>query len=136
LVEWRNDAYVLSLRLAGHPQQAEDVVQEAYLRVFRFSGRIPDGADGRKWLLKVVANVARELGHRDTRRRSREERSASMRCSDEHMTPEDSAVQAELRQALRDALNTLDAGPRAAISLHYEQGLSYLRGCVRDSRDA
>ena len=54
------EAYNLAWWLMKNPQDAEDVVQEAYLRAFRyFSGY--HGGSGKAWLFKIVRNVC--LGH-------------------------------------------------------------------------
>jgi RNA polymerase sigma factor (sigma-70 family) len=51
-------AYSLALRITGHPDRAEDVVQDAFLRAFEglggFRGDAPFGA----WLRRVVVNMA------------------------------------------------------------------------------
>ena len=50
-------AYNLARWLLRNPADAEDVVQESYLRAFRFFGGY-HGGDGRAWLLKIVRNTA------------------------------------------------------------------------------
>ncbi len=49
-------AYALARRLMGPSRDAEDVVQEAYLRAFRFFGGFR-GGDSRVWLLRIVRNA-------------------------------------------------------------------------------
>jgi len=49
-------AYNLARWLTHIDTDAEDVVQEAYLRAFRFFGGF-HGADGRSWLLAIVRNT-------------------------------------------------------------------------------
>src|SRR5450755_3772259 len=49
-------AYNLARWLARNEQDAEDVVQEAYLRAFRFFDSFK-GDDGKAWLLAVVRNT-------------------------------------------------------------------------------
>lgn len=51
-----NAAYNLARWLTRDPADADDVVQEAYLRAFRFSGNY-EGGDSRAWLLKIVRNT-------------------------------------------------------------------------------
>src|SRR5580692_11034970 len=49
-------AYNLARWLTGRDHDAEDVVQEAYLRAFQFFGSF-HGVDGRAWLLTIVRNT-------------------------------------------------------------------------------
>jgi RNA polymerase sigma factor (sigma-70 family) len=50
-------AYNLAKWLLGNEQDAQDVVQEAYLRAFKsFSGF--HGSNGRAWLLTIVRNTS------------------------------------------------------------------------------
>src|SRR6185295_14538558 len=51
-----NAAYNLAHWLTRNPHDAQDVVQEAYLRAFRFFGGF-HGSDGRSWFLRIVRNT-------------------------------------------------------------------------------
>lgn len=51
-----NAAYNLARWLTRNPDDAQDVVQEAYLRAFKFFGGFT-GSDGRSWFLKIVRNT-------------------------------------------------------------------------------
>jgi len=51
-----NAAYNLARWLTRNDTDAEDVVQEAYLRAFKFFGGF-HGTDGRSWLLAIVRNT-------------------------------------------------------------------------------
>src|SRR5271155_2699875 len=50
-------AYNLARWLVRNPQDAEDIVQEAYLRAFKFF-RGYQGGDARAWVLKIVRNAS------------------------------------------------------------------------------
>jgi RNA polymerase sigma factor (sigma-70 family) len=52
-----NAAYNLARWLTRNPDDAEDIVQEAYLRAFRFFGGF-HGSDGRSWFLTIVRNIS------------------------------------------------------------------------------
>src|SRR5207248_1246517 len=68
----RDDAYLLALRLTGQSSDAEDVVQEAYLRALRHEGRIPSGVEGWHWFQRVIINAARNRRSADSSRKVRE----------------------------------------------------------------
>src|ERR1700738_2814976 len=53
-----NAAFNLARWLMRNPSDAEDAVQEAYLRAFRFFDGF-EGGDGRSWLLAIVRNTCR-----------------------------------------------------------------------------
>lgn len=57
-------AYGLARCLLRDDALAEDAVQEAFLRAFRFFGGLR-GGDGRPWLLKIVRNACCELLQRE-----------------------------------------------------------------------
>ena len=68
----------LALRTAtllGAGPDAEDVVQEAFVKAYGALGRFRDGASFRPWLLQIVANETKNL-HRSAGRRVARERSA------------------------------------------------------------
>jgi len=59
-----SEAYNLARWLMKNDQDAQDVVQEAYLRAFRFFEGC-HGDSGRAWLLKIVRNVClNHIAHR------------------------------------------------------------------------
>lgn len=65
IVPHLNAAHSLARWLTRNQQDAEDVVQEAYLRAFRFFDGFR-GGDGRAWLLAVVRNTSLSWRGRQT----------------------------------------------------------------------
>ncbi len=57
-----NAAYNLARWLTGKDEDAQDVVQDAYLRAFKFFGGFR-GGDSRSWLLRIVRNVFNDWLH-------------------------------------------------------------------------
>jgi RNA polymerase sigma factor (sigma-70 family) len=122
LIGLQSAAYLLAYRITGKVADAEDAVQDAYIRAFKFNGNIPEKtAAQRKWFLRVVANAAKSARSSESMRRNRE-RSVPLKM------PQSMAVADEtqsLQDAVADALQSLDENHRLAVSLHYEHGFSY-----------
>ena len=57
LLSHLDSAYNLARWLVRNPEDAEDLVQESYLRAFRYAGGFR-GGDARAWLLTIVRNTA------------------------------------------------------------------------------
>jgi len=64
-----DDVYRFARSLTRDPSDAEDVVQDAYLRAFRSWHTFEPGTDIRRWLFTIARNVflrSRERGQRET----------------------------------------------------------------------
>src|SRR6266508_5029623 len=48
--------YRTALRMTRNPQDAEDLVQETFLRAYRFFGQFQPGTNLRAWLFKILTN--------------------------------------------------------------------------------
>src|SRR5271168_5528963 len=57
LLPLMNDAYNLARWLMRNQEDAEDMVQESYLRAFRFFASFHEGSNCRAWLLRIVRNT-------------------------------------------------------------------------------
>jgi RNA polymerase sigma-70 factor (ECF subfamily) len=103
-----------ALRICRNPETAEDLVQEALLRLMvEVDTRgAPDNV--RAWLHRVITNLAISLGRRATV--SRRYAGALVR-RDEPDTPEAIVLDLEARSALAAALQTLPEGARTALVL-------------------
>ena len=53
--------YRTALHALGSPQDAEDAVQEVFLRLFQYRGTFESEEHLRRWLLRVTANYCRDL---------------------------------------------------------------------------
>lgn len=111
-------ALARSLLGAGHPDDADDVVQEAYLRAAERPPR--DVEAGRGWLATVVKRLVAERGRREPRR-SRWERAAARR---EALPSTEEIVEREaVRRRVVDAVVALDEPYRTAILLRFYEDL-------------
>jgi RNA polymerase sigma factor (sigma-70 family) len=118
-------AYNLARWLLRSEHEAEDVVQEAYVRALRFFGGFR-GGDSRGWLLTIVRNVSY------TWLRKRRPDQLNLSLDEELHGREDGARDPEgevLRKAdvrsVKQALETLPLELREVIVLRELEGLSY-----------
>jgi RNA polymerase sigma-70 factor (ECF subfamily) len=118
-------AYNLACWLLRDPHDAEDAVQDAFLRAHRALDRFR-GADGRAWLLTIVRNVCY------TRLREKRREPEAVAFEDDlhgstHDPAEANAVEwSEVKGGLlRRALEQLPAEFREMIVLHEIEGMSY-----------
>jgi RNA polymerase sigma-70 factor (ECF subfamily) len=116
-------AYNLARWLAGNDHDAEDIVQEACVRAFRFIGG-HRGGEGRAWLLTIVRNTAFSW-----LKKNRPHAVVSI-DDDELAQIEDQTVTANGvfsadKNSLRAALEALPLEFREAIVLRELEGLSY-----------
>jgi RNA polymerase sigma factor (sigma-70 family) len=111
--------YRFSLRFTGDPDAAEDLAQEAFVRLL--DRDLPDG-EIRPWLFVVAGNLARDRARKlKRRRRLLEEHPPSPNVPE---PPERAAERAERIEIVRDVLATLSDRDRS-ILLMREEGLRY-----------
>ena len=125
LERWLEEGYATSFRTAclilGNRSDAEEAVQEAYLRAWRFRASLAAGADARPWLYRVVVNTCNsklreEIPHRD--RRSGADALADLASGDDRLG------QSVVSQDIRHALADLPVHLRVVIVLRYFADLS------------
>jgi RNA polymerase sigma factor (sigma-70 family) len=114
-------AYVIT----GSAADAEDAAQDGFVKAFRALKSFRVGADPRPWLLRIVANEARNRVRSSQRRHGLELRLAEgFRPGDAAPSPEAAAVAAEDRRRLLDLVKGLDEEDRLVISSRYFLELS------------
>ncbi len=117
--------YAVVLRFTGDPSEAEEVVQEAFLRAWRSIGRFEGRSQFFTWLCRIGLNEAKRGG---TGRPAPEalsvEEGALERTADLRQAPEPHAEHRDLRLALERAVRALPEGYRAPLILRDVEGLS------------
>jgi RNA polymerase sigma factor (sigma-70 family) len=118
-----NAGYRLALWLLRNAHDAEDVVQEASLRAFRYFGSFT-GRDGRAWFLRIVRNVCRDL--HDRRGASTPEPFDETRhLSDRALDPEMLALRTDNVKLVERTLKALPESYRVLLVLREIEDLSY-----------
>jgi len=125
LVRRHQDVAVRTAHLIAPDGDAEDACQEAFLKAHAALGRFRSGSPFRPWLLRIVANEARNRRRSAGRRTGLVLRAAEDRPSDDAAPSPESAVLAhESRRALLAAVNRLRDEDREVIGARYFLELS------------
>ena len=110
----------LAFRMTGNQQDAEDVVQESFLRAWRQLGRFDERASFGTWLYRIATNCSLDL------MRGRKRRSADAQVEDPVLalpagdpSPERVAMSGEVREAMEE----LSASERTAFVLRHFEGM-------------
>ncbi|MBJ7600504.1 MAG: RNA polymerase subunit sigma-24 [Candidatus Nephthysia bennettiae] len=117
-------AYSLAVRILGDPGRAEDVVQDAFMRVWTYAGSFDVGRGSlRTWLLTTVRNRAIDyLRGRPGRERQEQELALEVRAHGPGSDPWRDVAESLEREALRKALVSLPPDQRQVIELAYYGG--------------
>jgi RNA polymerase sigma-70 factor (ECF subfamily) len=117
-------AYNLARWLTGNDHDAEDVVQESYMRALRFFGSFR-GGDGRAWLLTVVRNTCWNWLKRARAREhpAFDEATYSSHC--EALDPGRLVERRDEGEEVRAAVDGLPPEFREVIVLREIEGMSY-----------
>jgi len=124
--------YSFALRLLGNPQDAEDIVQETFLRTYHALKSYPVlkicTLRLRQWLYTITLNVFRN------RQRKSEHQAISLDTSEDSLLleiedpasgPDEEVDRQEWRRELEMQLASLSERYRVAITLYYFEDLSY-----------
>ena len=125
--------YSTALRLTRNDKDAEDLVQDAALRAFRFFHQFEQGSNVRAWLFKILHNTFLTRYRRNTREREvmegvgheEEAGTAGTVASPVSATPEDTMLANLLSDDVRGALERIPEDFRNAVVMCDLEDFSY-----------
>ena len=129
LEQWLADGYAPAYRTAylilRNRADAEEAVQDAFLRAWRFRAAIPPGEGLKPWLYRVVVNACLSKLRADRSRRNTAafDDLASLMAQDDG-GPEVEAVRSEVHSDVIEALGRLPEHLRIVVVLRYYAQLS------------
>ena len=128
-------AYNIAYRLTGNAADAEDLVQEAFLRAYRFFDRYDRSMPFMNWFNRILTNLYIDEYRRRGRLRtvsidevySNEDgdEGTTMDIPDSAPDPLERALSNEYREAIHEALQHLSPEFRVAVVLADMEGYSY-----------
>lgn len=123
--------YSLALRLSGNTQEAEDIVQEAYVRAFRFFHRFDTSLSFTSWMFRILSNV-----HIDSARKRSKFKTCSLDrpnnlsdsawdIADASGSPDTMIEENQLEDTVQLGLMSMSVEFRTAVLLADVEGLAY-----------
>lgn len=130
-LEFLEPLYAAALRLTRNPADAEDLVQDTFVKALRFSNRFEEGTNLKAWLYTILLNTWRN--------RRRDQARAPVDADSPHVeeavagaggpsgfdTPEQLLLRSTLRDDLRAALDSLPDAFREAVWLRDVEQFTY-----------
>jgi RNA polymerase sigma-70 factor, ECF subfamily len=125
--------YQMAYRMTGNKHDAEEVVQEAFLRGYKKLGQFAGNANFGTWVYRIGVNYAIDMLRQRKSEDSRRERpgkqteqgtelDALSQVQDARPSPEQLAGSGELARSMKAALDTLSPAERTAIVMRHWEG--------------
>lgn len=139
MARWQKPVRHFVLRYVSNEHDAEDLIQEAFVRVYRHRTRYRPSSRFSTWLFTIALNLCRNHAEKAGRRPTvsldappagaadseDDARTALQRHATTEAGPSDQALASERAQAVRDAIKELPHDLRSAIVLFEYQHLSH-----------
>jgi len=121
---YKTQVYRTALAITHEKQTAEDILQEAFLRVYNYADCIDETVPLGPWLYRVTVNLAYSWASRFKRWLRVLQELFDRWTSPTQWDPELRTEQRERQQVLQQAIDALSPPHRVVIVLHYLEGLS------------
>lgn len=135
LVElYKDKIYHLGYRMLGNRQEAEEIVQETFLRVFRSLERYDESMKFSTWIFRIGTNLSIDRLRKRKISYSLDAEVVSDRdgegsdwygmLASEDPTPEEQILLSETQRRIRDAIETLPEKYKSVVILKYMEDMS------------
>lgn len=129
--ETHRQAYGLAYRLTGHTSEAEDLVQESFVRAFRFFHRYDDSLPFTSWLYRIMTNAHIDMVRRRGRIKTTSidtigaEGNSTWEVPDHETCPDRVMLSNALDAPVQEALLAMTPEFRTAVLLADVEGMAY-----------
>lgn len=120
-------AYSLALRSVADPYQAEDIAQEALVRLYRYAGELLEAKAVTGWFYRITLNLINDFYRKSGRRRVALGKLEILRKLEEEARerPLADIEREQIREAINRALQSLDEKHRDVFLLKEVEGRSH-----------
>ena len=130
LERYEKQVYHQALRMVGNPEDAADLTQDTFIKVWQGLPSFQGDSSFSTWLFRLTGNACIDFIRREKKRRGDvslddEERDLSSALIDPTSTPQQALEQKELHRAVSEGLRRLSDEHRQILVLREINGLSY-----------
>jgi RNA polymerase sigma-70 factor (ECF subfamily) len=118
------DIYAYLRRLCGSRQEAEDLTQQTFLKVWASFGNFAGRSNFYTWLYRIAHNTLIDWQRSNAARTQSRPDQWWKECIDQNPGPFANVAECQLAQRLYHAVEQLDEDKKHVVHLHYYQGLS------------
>lgn len=129
---YQNRLYSFIFRLLRHREEAEDAMQEVFLRVYRSLPSYRPESSFTSWLYRIASNYCMDLLRKRRQKvvslfykTIEEDEERVMEIPDDSRDPETLFDDTELQQTVQKAIDNLPPKYRLVMLLRHQEGLSY-----------
>lgn len=117
----------LASRVVRQAQEAEDVVQEAFVKIYRYAKRFRKGEDRKfsSWAYKIVLNTAITHYHKSRRREYEFPDGAEVAVGESHAEFRALVLERETKSLVREVLREVPEDLRQILSAYYLEDKPY-----------
>jgi len=128
---YQDKLYHMAYRMLNNRQEAEDVVQDTFLRVYKNLDRYDDTMKFSTWIYRIATNLSidrlrqRKLSYSlDAESTDHEGLDGYSMIPSDDRTPESETLLSELQETIRQAIDTLPPKYKTVMVLRYLQDMS------------
>lgn len=133
IASYQRKVYTIAYRYMGKREEAEDLAQEAFIKVFRSIKSFRGESSFQTWLYHVVSNVCRDALRKNSRRAedyldcaiTTEKGEIKREVADWSLSPEQVVESKELGEFLQSMINQLSPQHKEVIIMREIQDMSY-----------
>ena len=127
---YQKKAFNIAYRMLGNLEDANDVTQEAFVKVYKSLGKFKGDSKFSTWLYSIVTNASIDYMRKNRKTDvvyldKKEEDQMKIEVPDNINTPEHLFEKKEIKRVIHDSINKLSKEHRTVIILRDIQGFSY-----------
>lgn len=128
VTKYKNLVYGIALNVLNNKNEAQDVTQEVFLKVWANLARYDSQYGFKTWIARITVNHCININHKNRVTAAWDEEEVERITTDRDL-PEEKALQREKQDAVRKAVDELPEMYRLMIVLYHQKSLTYDEIC-------